>query len=115
MSAGNLPIHIDQGSEYSDEFTISEDGAPIDFTGYLARSQARSTKTSSTVAFTFESSINADGTTGKIDHVLAGLDSANVPAGEYYWDIETYKPGEVDVNRWLEGVVTISQRTTQPV
>jgi hypothetical protein len=115
MSAGNLPIHIDQGSEYSDEFTMSENAIPMDFTGYLARSQARLTKTSPDVAFTFVCEVNVDGTTGKINHSLAGLDSADVPARDYYWDIETYMPGEVDVTRWLEGIVTVSQRTTQPL
>ena len=114
MTPGIHNIVIVQGAYYSDEFTVSEDGVAEDFTNYLVRSQARLSKDSPDVAFTFTCGI-AVPASGKIQHSLLGADSANVPAGVYQWDVETYLAGNIGLVSWLAGTVTILERTTKPV
>jgi hypothetical protein len=41
MSAGTLPLHIEQGASFERTFTITDDGVALDLTGYTAKFQIR--------------------------------------------------------------------------
>ena len=62
MSAGKYDIKIDQGSDFSLQLTVQEDGSVKDLTGFSARAQMRPTVDSSTLTATFTCTItNATG------------------------------------------------------
>jgi hypothetical protein len=113
MSAGIYPIIIDQGSDFAVGFQIDEEGVAKDLTNYLARAQIRTTKTSAVLSGSFTCVIS-DALAGKIQMTLANADSAVIPSGVYYYDMEIYTAGDASVTRMLEGTVTINQEVTRP-
>ena len=112
MSAGIYNLTIDQGSDFAVGFQIDEEGVAKDLTNYLARAQIRTTKTSA-VSGSFTCVIS-DALAGKIQMTLTNADSAVIPSGLYYYDMEIYTAGDASVTRMLEGTVTINQEVTRP-
>jgi len=112
MSAARYDLVIDQGSDFSVEFTIKEAGVVKDLTGYSARAQLRPTKSSSTLSASFTCSI-ASPTNGKIQMILGNSVSSAVTAGIFYYDLEIYTSGDTVVSRLLYGEATVTQEVTR--
>lgn len=112
MSAATYNLSIDQGSNFAIQLTLTEDGNPKDITGYLARAQLRTTKTSSTVSATFECTVT-DAVNGGVRMHLPNAVTAALPAGLYYYDLELYSSDEYIVTRLLEGQANVSQEVTR--
>jgi len=112
MSAGKHNIIIDQGADFSEQFTLSEDGTPTDLTGYSARAQLRQKKSSTSVAETFICVIT-DAAGGSLNMAMMNSSTKNLTAGRYYYDLELYSASDVSVIRLLEGAATITAEVTR--
>lgn len=112
MSAARYNLVIDQGSDFALDLAISEDGSIKDLTGFSARAQMRSTKSSSTVAATFNCTIPAP-TSGTIRMSLSNTVSSSISAGTYVYDLEIFTLGDASVTRLIQGDVTLTQEVTR--
>jgi len=113
MSAANYDLVIDQGSTFAIDLVIKESGSTKNLTGYSARAQMRSTKTSSTVAGTFTCTVLTPATDGKVKMELSATTSSGMEAGMYFYDLEIHTGSDVIVKRLLEGKVTLNQEVTR--
>jgi len=112
MSAARYNLVIDQGSDYAVEFAIAENGSAKNLTGYSARAQMRSSRTSSSVAATFGCSIS-NPSTGKIIMSMSNAVSTALTAGRYFYDLELFTSGDASVTRLLQGEVNLTQEVTR--
>lgn len=113
MTAATYNLVIDQGSDFAVNLSIKEEGSAKNLTGYSARAQLRSTKTSSTLAASFTCTVLSPATNGTIKMELSHTVSTGIAAGLYYYDLEIYNTGETLVQRLLQGEVTINQEVTR--
>ncbi len=111
MSAARYNLVIDQGSDFAVDFTISEDGAVKNLTGFSARAQMRSTKLSSSIAATFTCTI-ATPSSGVIRMALPNATSSALTSGRFYYDLEIFTTEDTAVIRLLQGDVDVTQEVT---
>jgi len=112
MTAAAYNLIIDQGSDFAIQLTLSEDGSPKNLTGWSARAQMRSKKADATLVASFTCTV-VDAVGGKIKMELANGVTSAISAGLYFYDLEIYSSGDVNVTRLLEGQVTITQEVTR--
>jgi len=113
MVASVWDLTIDQGSDFSLQFTITQsDGTLLPSTGFSARAQIRSDDTpTGTLIATFVATFLADGI---VVISMTGIVSEPLAAGKYYWDLETFADGPgTSVAQWLRGRVTLRQNYTR--
>ena len=113
MTAANYNLVIDQGSDFAITLSIKEAGVAKDLTGYSARAQMRSTKTSTTLAASFTCTVLSPATNGQIKMELPNDISTAMTAGLYYYDLEIHTSGNTVVQRLLQGEVTLNQEVTR--
>lgn len=113
MTAATYDLVIDQGSDFAIDLLIKEEGVPKDLTGYLARAQMRSTRTSSTVAGSFTCTVLTPNTNGKVKMELPNAVSSLMEAGRYFYDLEIHTANNVIVKRLIQGEVVINQEVTR--
>ena len=112
MTAANHNLTIDQGSDFAIDLIISEAGVVKNLSGYSARAQMRSTKSSTTIAATFTCTItNATGGALKIE--LPNATSSAISPGKYYYDLELYTNNNVIVARLMQGTVILTPEVTR--
>lgn len=102
-------LTVEQGTSFSEEFTLSNESGAIDLTSAIIRSQFRLAYNSAT-AYDFIA-IKSDPTNGVILLTLTPTYSASIVSGNYIWDAE-YQVGS-SVVRFIKGVVTVNPRVTQ--
>jgi len=111
MAAGYSDQYLEQGSTFSSQLTLADSyGNPYNLTGFTISSNAKKSYISSTIAFSFSTSV-ANSNNGI---VLLGLDaptSANVPYGTYVYDV-IVKDAANTVSRVLEGKVYVAPGVT---
>ncbi len=112
MSAARYNLVIDQGSDFAINFTVKEDGSAKDLTGYSARAQMRTSKTSTSIAATFTCSI-PNASSGTVTMSLANAVSSAVTAGTYVYDLEIFTANNTSVTRLLQGSVDLTQEVTR--
>ena len=112
MAAANYDLTIDQGSTFVIDITISESGSVKDLTGYSARAQMRTTKSSSQVAESFSCTIPIPAN-GIVKMELSSASSSAMVAGLFFYDLEIYTAGDTIVKRLIEGKVTLNQEVTR--
>ena len=112
MAAANYDLTIDQGSTFVIDITVKESGSVNDLTGYSARAQMRSTKTSATVAASCTCSIPIP-TNGIVKMELPASTSSAMSAGLFFYDLEIHTAGDAIVKRLIEGKVTLNQEVTR--
>lgn len=112
MSAAKYNLFIDQGSDFAIQFTLSEDSATKDLTGYDARAQLRLKKLDTTAAATFTCTVPQD-SSGIIHMEMNNSTTKDIAAGLYFYDLELYTPNDGNVTRILEGQVTVTQEVTR--
>jgi hypothetical protein len=112
MTAAIYNLVIDQGSDFSVEFTLSEDGSAKDLTNYSARAQMRKAKSAADVSATFTCTI-ATPTNGIIKMELPNGTSKVLEAGRYYYDLEIHTGNDALVSRLLQGEVDLTQEVTR--
>ncbi len=113
MSAARYNLVIDQGSDFAINLTIKELGATKDLTGYSARAQMRSSKTSSTVAASFTCTVLSPVTNGVVKMSLPNGVSSAIAAGRYFYDLEIHTPNNALVRRLIQGEVTLNPEVTR--
>ena len=104
-------LYIDQGSDFNSIVTLtSQDGTPLDLTGFTAKSQFRkSYQSSSATEFgvTIYSAVD-----GQIRISLPASVSTTLNAGRFLYDVEiTSYTGER--KRVLEGIVVLTPEITK--
>ena len=116
MSAATLNITIEQGATFTRTFTVEENAAPKDITGYTVRGQVRKKKQDAVPTLTFVTNIS-DPTNGVFDISLTATITAaisglkEVPV-DYLWDLEYESPGGV-VTRLVEGTASLVPEVTK--
>ena len=113
MTAATYDLVIDQGSDFAIDLLIKEDGVAKDLTGYAARAQMRTTRTSAEVAATFTCTVLEPVTDGKVKMELTNASSSAIDAGRYFYDLEIHTPNNAIVKRLIQGEVTINQEVTR--
>lgn len=91
--------------------TIQDDnGSAINITGRTYRAQVRSSQDSTTIKASFTCTVTS-GASGQVTCVLSATDSATLPSGQYYWDLEENASGVVSTI--LAGNVTVFADVTR--
>lgn len=105
-------LAIDQGTTYTVTVGVTDDtGSARDLTGYTGRAQMRrSYYTTSNTAFTV-SIDNPD--EGEIILSLTDNQTSGLKAGRYVYDLELENDSTGDVERILEGIVTVYPEATK--
>lgn len=103
ISPSTYNITCPQGATYNTTFTVTQDGVPLNLTGYTAALQVRDSYTSADVeiGLTAGSGITLGGTAGTINVVVSSAVSAGVAANTYVYDLELYSGGTT--TRLLQG------------
>lgn len=102
---------LDQGSTFTTTVEVTdENDDPIDLTGYTGAGQIRKHYTSSNAT---PFSISLGGATGTISLSLTAVQTANLVAGRYVFDVELTSTGSGAVSRILEGIVTVTPQVTR--
>jgi len=105
-------LAIDQGTDYSTTIQVNDDtGSARDLTGFFARGQMRRSYASiSNVQFTATISAPVE---GEVVISLPNAKTANLRYGRYVYDIELVENASGNVERILEGIVTIYPEVTR--
>ena len=110
MSAGTYNIKIDQGSDFSLQLTVQEDGTAKNLAGFSARAQLRPTIDSSTLTATFTCTIT-DSANGILTMALPYTTTENVGVGQYYYDLELFTASTSQ--RLIQGTATVAGEVTR--
>ena len=110
MSAGTYNIKIDQGSDFSLQLTVQEDGTAKDLAGFSARAQMRPTIDSSTLTATFTCTVT-DEENGIFTISLPYTTTTDIDVGQYYYDVELYTGATSQ--RLIQGTATVSGEVTR--
>ncbi len=104
-------LYIDQGSDYQVTVTVNDQS----LVGHTAAAQFRKSYGSST-AYNFVCTVNEgdDDVDGTVTLTLLGVDSDDIPAGRYLYDVEVTSPGGTKT-RIVEGLVILNPQITKPV
>jgi len=103
-------ITVDQGTTFSTTIYLTDDnGDPIDLTGYTGRSQMRKHYTSSNSQ---SFSVSLSNTEGSVSLTLTAVQTANIVAGRYVYDVEVVSGANV-ISRIIEGIVTVTPEVTR--
>jgi len=113
MTAAVYNLVIDQGSDFAINLTIKELGVVKNLTGYSARAQMRSSRTSSTVAATFTCTVLSPATDGIVKMHLGNATSSAITAGRYFYDLEIHTTADLVVRRLIQGEVTLNPEVTR--
>lgn len=123
MSAGKLDFTIEQGTTFQRKITLTDElDVPIDLTGRTFRGQIKKVAGHGVALATFSFSLlNQLTNPGELYFSLTDVQTAAIPAAkqtaatketvQYAYDIEMIYPTG-NVERLLEGVVTISPEVT---
>jgi len=112
MAAGTYDIVIDQGSDFSIQVAISEDGTAVPVATHTARAQLRPSPTSATKTADFVCTI-VDASGGKINMQLSNSVTAGIASGKYYYDLELVNTNNGTVTRLLQGVARVTPEVTR--
>lgn len=105
-------LAIDQGSDFTTTIQINDDtGSDRNIVGYIARGQMkRSYGSVSNVQFNCNVT---NSTTGEVSISLTNAITANLKYGRYVYDIELKEVASGNVERILEGIVTVYPEVTK--
>jgi hypothetical protein len=86
MAVPAVNIVIEKGTDFSTNFKLKKDGAPINLTGYTFSSKLRKHH-SSTTAYNFSVSGKSPLTSGIITVGMASSITSTIPSGRYVYDV----------------------------
>lgn len=133
MTAARYDLTIDQGSDFSLELTVKENGAAKSLTGWHGRALLRKTPESPvTKVFVVSTHVGTDSSDtdtygiqssddeGKLTMSMPFSSTDDVPAGVYQYDLEIYYNGSGDstvaqtqVKRLIGGTATVRREITR--
>lgn len=107
---------MEQGTTFDNTvyppFAIKDStGAILDLTNYTARSNMRKkfSDVSATASFTCTKTV----LTGLIQLSMTATQTAAIPSGSYFYDIEIYTSADAIVRRIVQGTITVSAEATK--
>lgn len=104
-------LTITRGDTETLVVTITSDGStPINITGRTYRAQIRSSQDSTTIKASFTCTVS-NGAAGQVTCTLSAADSATLPVGIAFWDLEETASGVVSTI--LAGNVTVIADVTR--
>jgi len=104
-------LTITRGDTETLVVTITSDGStPVNITGRTYRAQIRSSQESTTIKASFTCTVTS-GANGQVTCTLSATDSATLPVGIAYWDLEETASGVVSTI--LAGNVTVLADVTR--
>lgn len=104
-------LTITRGDTETLVVTITSDGStPINITGRTYRAQIRASQDSTTIKASFTCTVS-NGAAGQVTCTLSATDSATLPVGIAYWDLEENASGVVSTI--LSGNVTVIADVTR--
>lgn len=112
MSAGTYNITIDQGSDFSLTFTISDGGSAKNLSTYSVRGDIRKKKEDSSPAAQFTGSV-VTAASGIAKVVLTNTETKNLTEGLYFYDIEIFTANDAEVIRILQGTANVTREITR--
>ena len=103
---------IDQGADFSKNFTITTDGSTAyDISDLTLQAQMRKSYDSSSAAATFTASV-VTGSSGIYKLVLSNSTSASISAGRYVYDVELIL-ADSTIEKVHYGIVTVNPEATK--
>ena len=112
MAAGTYDIVVDQGSDFTIQIQIAQDGSNVNLSTHSVRAQLRPTPSSNTKTADFTCTIS-DSANGILKMDLSNAITANVAAGKYYYDLELVNTNTSTVTRLIQGVARVTQEVTR--
>lgn len=104
-------IIIDQVTDFTSTITVEDANGVTDLTGYSANGHIRKHYSSST-AVPFTCTFGSPRTEGKITLSLNRIQTGNMEAGRYVYDVELTSSANT-VTRLVEGIVTVTPEVTR--
>jgi hypothetical protein len=103
---------IDQGADFSKNFTVTTDGSTAyDISDLTLQAQMRKSYDSSSAAATFTASV-VTGSSGIYKLVLSNSTSASISAGRYVYDVELIL-ADSTIEKVHYGIVTVNPEATK--
>jgi|TARA_S200000501_G_scaffold273320_1_gene256995 hypothetical protein len=112
MAAGTYDIVVDQGSDFTIQIQIAQDGSNVNLSTHSVRAQLRPTPSSATKTADFTCSIS-DAANGVMKMALTNTVTAGISAGKYYYDLELVNTNTSTVTRLIQGVARVTQEVTR--
>jgi hypothetical protein len=111
MTAFSINFIVEKNADYSTEINITNEsnGAPLNLAGYTAEAKMKKSHTSSTFY-----NINvefADRIGGILRIFLTNIETSNIPAGRYVYDVVINSPNGIKT-RVVEGIIEVSPGVT---
>jgi hypothetical protein len=104
-------LSIDQGATFSVTIGVTDTtGSPRDLTGYPGRAQLRrSYYTNSNTAF----SVTINPIDGEVVLALTAANTTLLKSGRYVYDLELVNNSTLEVERIVEGIITVYPEVTK--
>jgi hypothetical protein len=115
MKPGIVNLVCPQGATFRRTLTWKIGNTPINLTGYSARMQVREAYDSSSFLLSLTSSnagITLGGPLGTIVFYISNIDTSNIRAGVYVYDLELIAPNG-DVTRLIQGKFDTTPEVTR--
>lgn len=116
QAPAKLNLDLWQGASWSYVLTwkTGTPATPVNLTSYTARLQARESisDASPAMSLTSGSGIALGGTAGTVTLTRSAAQTAAIPAGRYYYDLEVESAGG-EVTRLAEGIITVYAEVTR--
>lgn len=114
QAPGILNLEMWQGASWDYNLTWTTNGTAVNLTGYSARMQVRDAADSDNVrlSLTSGSGITLGGTAGTILLDASPTVTADIPAGQYVYDLELVTGGGA-VTRLVQGTLIVDPEVTR--
>lgn len=111
--AAYVELFMDQGTTFNNVINITDDmtNAPINVSGYVIRSQMRTSYFSSNVTANISCFV-ADAANGEIYLSVPSANTAKIKPGRYLFDVLATDTSNT-VSRVLEGIITVTGSVTR--
>ena len=105
-------FRIYRGTLFSERLVWTENGIPVDLTGWQAKAQIKSVAIGAAYELATAAGSIALGSNGEIDLVLDAIQTALMQPGSYSWDILLKNPTGDILPPIVSGTVTVLQGIT---
>lgn len=107
----NKDVYINQGTDYIDEILmIATDGSVVDVNNYVFTSELRTSYVTANAIDTFNVTAT-DIANGIVSMILPAANSANIPVGQYVYDIKMLDTANI-TTRIIQGLVIVTPQAT---
>ena len=113
MAATTYNITIDQGSDFTLNFTVNTSGGTaVNLSTYSVRSHLRKKKEDSSPAVQFTGTVSS-AVNGQAKITLTNAQTKNLAAGLYLYDVEIFTNNDAEVIRLFQGTANVTRSITR--